>query len=77
MWGTVQPVFISSLQTITVAILIVYFMRSNSTSYPLKLCVYEGMRIGFISFFVVTTGFTLNHLQRWSCLFDQFAARLR
>jgi len=52
----------SSLQTITVAILVVYYMRSNSTFYPLKLFVYEGMGIGFISFFVVTIGFILSHL---------------
>ncbi|MDG2404382.1 MAG: metallophosphoesterase [Paracoccaceae bacterium] len=43
------------------AILLVYYLRSNSTFYPVKLFVYEGMGIGFISLFVVTIGFILSH----------------
>ena len=35
-------------------ILIVYYLRSHSTFKPLKIFVYEGLGIGFISFFVIS-----------------------
>ena len=52
----------SLINTIIFNILIIYFLRSKSTFKPLKLFVYEGLGIGFISFQVIIIGILLNFI---------------
>ncbi len=46
--------------TIIISILIIFYFRSYTSLKPLKIFIYEGMGIGFISFWVVTTSVIIN-----------------
>lgn len=48
------------VQTSIVTTLVVFYLQSSSTFYPLKLFVYEGIGIGFISFWIVNIALLLN-----------------
>ena len=50
------------INTIIFFILIVYYIRSHSTFKPLKIFVYEGLGIGFISFFVISISILVSSL---------------
>ena len=50
------------INTIIFFILIVYYLRSHSTFKPLKIFVYEGLGIGFISFFVISISILVSSL---------------
>jgi len=43
-------------------ILIVYYLRSHSTFKPLKIFVYEGLGIGFISFLIISISILVSSL---------------
>ena len=46
--------------TIIISILIIFYFRSYTSLKPLKIFIYEGMGIGFISFWIVTTAIIIN-----------------
>ena len=50
----------SIINTIIFFILIVYYLRSHSTFKPLKIFVYEGLGIGFISFLIISISLLFN-----------------
>ena len=43
----------SLLTSLCISILVIFYFRSKNTFQPLKFFVYEGMGIGFISFWIV------------------------
>ena len=53
---------VSSYYTIIISILIIFYFRSNKSLKPLRFFVFEGMGIGFISFWVVTSLYILSLL---------------
>ena len=46
--------------TIIISVLIIFYFRSYSSLKPLKIFIYEGMGIGFISFWIVTIAIIIN-----------------
>ena len=46
--------------TFLVSVLVIFYFRSRNTFLPLKLFVYEGMGVGFISFWVINIALILN-----------------
>ena len=46
--------------TIIISILIIFYFRSYTSLKPLKIFIYEGMGIGFISFWVVTASILIK-----------------
>ena len=52
----------SIINTVIFFIFIVYYLRSHSTFKPLKIFVYEGLGIGFISFLVVSISLSISSL---------------
>ena len=48
--------------TFLVSVLVIFYFRSRKTFLPLKLFVYEGMGVGFISFWVINIALILNIL---------------
>jgi predicted MPP superfamily phosphohydrolase len=50
------------IETLIVTIFVIYYLRSTSTFYPLKLLVYQGIGLGFISFWVVSMAIIFNIL---------------
>jgi len=48
--------------TIIISVLIIFYFRSYSSLKPLKIFIYEGMGIGFISFWTVTTAIIINEI---------------
>ena len=46
--------------TFLVSVLVIFYFRSRNTFLPLKLFVYEGMGIGFISFWVINIALIVN-----------------
>ncbi len=46
-------IFSTIFQTLVIELLVVYYLRSSTTFLPLKIFVYEGLGIGFISFWIV------------------------
>ena len=50
----------SIINTVIFFILILYYLRSQSTFKPLRIFVYEGLGIGFISFLVVSISIVLS-----------------
>ena len=50
------------INTIIFFILIVYYLRSHSTFKPLKIFVYEGLGIGFISFLIISISILVSSL---------------
>jgi len=46
--------------TFLVSVLVIFYFRSRYTFLPLKLFVYEGMGIGFISFWVINIALIIN-----------------
>ena len=52
----------SLINTAIFFILIVYYLRSHNTFKPLKIFVYEGLGIGFISFMVISVSILINLL---------------
>lgn len=51
---------LSFFYTIIISILIIFYFRSYNSLKPLRFFIYEGMGIGFISFWVVTIFYILN-----------------
>ena len=47
--------------TIISTLLVIYYLRSSSTFLPIKLFVYEGMGLGFISFWIVSFALFMNN----------------
>ncbi len=56
----------SIINTLIFFVFIVYYLRSHSTFKPLKIFVYEGLGIGFISFLVVSTSVLINSFSYFS-----------
>ena len=50
----------SIVNTVIFFILIVFYLRSHSTFKPLKIFVYEGLGIGFISFLIISISLLIN-----------------
>ena len=50
----------SFFYTIIISILIIFYFRSYTSFKPLKIFIYEGMGVGFISFWVVTAAIIIN-----------------
>ena len=48
---------VSFYYTIIISILIIFYFRSYASLKPLRVFVYEGMGIGFISFWIVTIAY--------------------
>ena len=48
---------VSFYYTIIISILIIFYFRSYSSLKPLRIFIYEGMGIGFISFWIVTIAY--------------------
>ena len=46
--------------TIIISVLIIFYFRSYVSLKPLKMFIYEGMGIGFISFWIVTTAIIID-----------------
>ena len=46
--------------TIISTLLVIYYLQSSSTFLPIKLFVYEGMGLGFISFWIVSFALLMN-----------------
>ena len=59
----------SLINTLIFYILILYYLRSHSTFKPLKIFVYEGLGIGFISFIIVSICVVFNYILQISTLF--------
>ena len=51
---------ISFYYTIIISILIIFYFRSYESLKPLRFLIFEGMGIGFISFWVVTFFYILS-----------------
>ena len=51
---------VSFYYTIIISILIIFYFRSFESLKPLRFFVFEGMGIGFISFWVVTTSYLVS-----------------
>ena len=61
---------VSFYYTIIISILIIFYFRSFESLKPLRFFIYEGMGIGFISFWVVTIFYIFNFfLQNYSYYF--------
>ena len=52
----------SLINTVIFYLLIIYYLRSHNTFKPLKIFVYEGLGIGFISFMVISISILVNLL---------------
>ena len=50
----------SLINTVIFYVLIIYYLRSHNTFKPLKIFVYEGLGIGFISFMVISISILVN-----------------
>ena len=48
--------------TIIISILIIFYFRSYTSLKPLKIFIYEGMGIGFISFWIVTVAIIIDRI---------------
>ena len=51
---------VSLYDTFLVSVVVIFYFRSRNTFLPLKLFVYEGMGVGFISFWVINIVLILN-----------------
>ena len=52
---------LSLYYTLIISVLVIFYLRSKNTFFPLKFFVYEGMGIGFISFWVVNLVLIFNY----------------
>ena len=59
----------SLINTLIFYILILYYLRSHNTFKPLKIFVYEGLGIGFISFIIISICVFLNFILQISTFF--------
>ena len=59
----------SLINTLIFYILILYYLRSHSTFKPLKIFVYEGLGIGFISFIIISICVVFNFILQISTFF--------
>ena len=59
----------SLINTLIFYILILYYLRSHSTFKPLKIFVYEGLGIGFISFVIISICVVFNFILQISTFF--------
>ncbi len=59
----------SLINTLIFYILILYYLRSHSTFKPLKIFVYEGLGIGFISFMVISICVVFNSILQINTFF--------
>ncbi len=44
---------LSLYYTLIISVLVIFYFRSKNTFLPLKFFVYEGMGVGFVSFWIV------------------------
>ena len=59
----------SLINTLIFYILILYYLRSHSTFKPLKIFVYEGLGIGFISFIIISICVVFNFILQINTFF--------
>jgi hypothetical protein len=59
--GDAQSAIYLLILTIISTLLVIYYLRSSSTFLPIKLFVYEGMGLGFISFWIVSFALFMNN----------------
>ena len=59
----------SLINTLIFYILILYYLRSHSTFKPLKIFVYEGLGIGFISFIIISISVVFNFILQINTFF--------
>lgn len=52
----------SLIFTLVCSLTIIYYFKTQNTFFLLKFFIYEGMGIGFISFFIVNIGLLVNNL---------------
>lgn len=53
----------SLLYSLFISILIIFYFRSKNTFPPLKFFIYEGMGIGFISFWIINISLIINYFR--------------
>ena len=69
LFNKTQSLQYSLINTLIFYILILYYLRSHSTFKPLKIFVYEGLGIGFISFMVVSICVSFNYILQFNTFF--------
>ena len=53
----------SLLYSLFISILVIFYFRSKNTFLPLKFFIYEGMGIGFISFWIINISLIVNYFK--------------
>ena len=53
---------VSFYYTIIISILIIFYFRSYASLKPLRIFIYEGMGVGFISFWIVTIAYFFSKI---------------
>ena len=48
--------------TVLVSVLVIFYFRTYNTFKPLRIFVYEGMGVGFISFWIVNIALLINYI---------------
>ena len=51
----------SLIYSLCISILVIFYFRSKNTFFPLKIFIYEGMGIGFISFWIINFSLIINY----------------
>ena len=69
LFNQIQSFEYSLINTLIFYILILYYLRSHNTFKPLKIFVYEGLGIGFISFMVISTCVIFNSVLQINTFF--------
>ena len=69
LFNQIQSFEYSLINTLIFYILILYYLRSHNTFKPLKIFVYEGLGIGFISFMVISICIIFNSVLQINTFF--------
>ena len=48
--------------TVLVSVLVIFYFRTHNTFKPLRVFVYEGMGVGFISFWIINIALLINYI---------------
>ena len=48
--------------TVLVSVLVIFYFRTYNTFKPLRIFVYEGMGVGFISFWIINVALLINYI---------------
>ena len=48
--------------TVLVSVLVIFYFRTYNTFKPLRIFVYEGMGVGFISFWIINIALLINYI---------------